>query len=231
MARINKGALTRNEIVTEATKQFLDKGYCNTTVAAIAKSLEMSQGNLTFHYPTKEHLLAELTDMLCHFQWKKMESVADEGISSILALCLELTTMAAACEADPVIKEFLVASYTSPMCLAIIRKNDAERAREVFGAYCASWTEESFAEAEMLVSGIEFATLMTAGTEVSLERRITVALDTILMIYRIPQQIRREKLKKVFALDYRSIGLDTITEFKQFVEESNEQVFSQLLHR
>ena len=36
----------------------------------VAKALNMSPGNLTFHYPTKEHLLAVLTDMLCHFQWK-----------------------------------------------------------------------------------------------------------------------------------------------------------------
>ena len=54
MARIDKGALTKIEIVTEATKQFLEKGYSNTTVSAIAKELEMSQGNLTFHFSTKE---------------------------------------------------------------------------------------------------------------------------------------------------------------------------------
>ena len=84
MARIDKGALTKVEIVTEATKQFLDKGYSNTTVSAIAKSLGMSQGNLTFHYPTKEHLLAELVDLLCDFQWKMMEK-------AFASMCLPIT--------------------------------------------------------------------------------------------------------------------------------------------
>ena len=60
MARIDKGALTRLEIVAEASKQFLEKGYSSTTVASIAHALEMSKGNLTFYYPTKEHLLAEV---------------------------------------------------------------------------------------------------------------------------------------------------------------------------
>ena len=65
MARIDKGALTKLEIITEATKQFLEKGYTNTSANAVAKALDMSQGNLTFHYPTKEHLLAILVDKLC----------------------------------------------------------------------------------------------------------------------------------------------------------------------
>lgn len=50
MTRINRTALTRIEIVMEATKQFLEKGYTNTIVSAIAKGVGMSQGNLTFHF-------------------------------------------------------------------------------------------------------------------------------------------------------------------------------------
>ena len=96
MARINKGALTKLEIVQEATTQFLEKGFTHTTVSSIAKELHMSTGNLTFHYPTKDHLLAELVDMLCKFQWKQIEKEADDGISSVLAICLELTAMAGA---------------------------------------------------------------------------------------------------------------------------------------
>ena len=100
MARIDKRAITRLEIVQEASKQFLEKGYTATTISAISKALEMSPGNLTFHYPTKEHLLAALVDLLCNFQWKMMEKEANEGSSSVMAICLELTTIASICEQD-----------------------------------------------------------------------------------------------------------------------------------
>lgn len=206
MARINKGALTKLEIVNEATKQFLEKGFTHTTVSSIAKALNMSTGNLTFHYPTKEHLLAELTDMLCSFQWKQMEKEADEGISSILAICLELTAMTGACEDDEIIKDFLISSYASPICLSVIRKNDAERAKKVFVSYRPDWTDEQFAEAEILVSGIEFATLMTAGAPVPFDMRISGAINNILGIYGVPADVRETKIKKVFAKDYRNIG-------------------------
>ena len=231
MARIDKGALTKIEIITEATKQFLEKGYTNTSANAVAKALGMSQGNLTFHYPTKEHLLAILVDMLCDFQWKRMEQEANDGVSSIMAICLELTSMASACESDDTIKDFFLSAYSSPLSLDIIRRNDARRAKEVFRAYRSDWTDEQFAEAEILVSGIEYATLMTAGDPVPLETRIAGALNNILGIYGVPEKIRQSKLQKVFTLDYMSLGKRVLDEFKQYVTDANDDAFQALIKR
>ena len=228
MARIDKGALTKLEIITEATKQFLEKGYTNTSANAVAKALDMSQGNLTFHYPTKEHLLAILVDKLCDFQWKRMEQEANDGISSVLAICLELTAMASACESDETIKDFFLSAYSSPLSLDIIRKNDAKRAKEVFGSYRPDWTDEQFAEAEILVSGIEYATLMTAGDPVPLETRIAGALNNILGIYGVPEETRQIKLQKVFAMDYITLGKRVLDEFKQYVTDANDEAFQAL---
>ena len=231
MARIDKGSLTRLEIVSEASTQFLEKGYSKTTVSSISKALEMSSGNLTFHYPTKEHLLAELVDALCTFHWKQMEKEANDTVSSILAICLELTAMAGACEDDPVIKDFLLSAYSSPLCLRVIRRNDARRSKEVFKDYCPDWSDEQFAMAEVLVSGIEFATLMTAGDPIPLETRISSAIETILGIYCIPDDVCSSKLEKVFAMDYRNIGKKAFVDFRKFVEKSNDKAFHDLLKR
>ena len=64
MARIRKSAITKLEIVQESSRQFLEKGYNHASITGISKALGMSPGNLTFYYPTKEHLLAELVDLL-----------------------------------------------------------------------------------------------------------------------------------------------------------------------
>lgn len=231
MARIDKGTLTKLEIIDEASKQFLEKGFSHTTLSSIAKALDMSTGNLTFHYPTKEHMLAELVDILCAFNWKRMDREADDGISSVLAVCLELTAKAGACEDDPVIKDFFLSAYTSPMCLAVMRKNDAARAKEVFRSYRPDWNDEHFAAAEILVSGIEYATLMQAGEPVSFDLRISCAIRNILGIYGVPEDVRNIKMEKVFAMDYRNIGKRTIAEFKKFVDKSNAQAFRALLKR
>ncbi len=229
MARISKSQLTRLEIVQVTTRMFLERGYTKTTTAAICNELEMSKGNLTFHYPTKEHLLAVLVDMLCDFQWKLMENEADEGISSIMGICLELMSMASACENSEVARNFFISSYTSPMTLEIIRRNDTERAKKVFAEFCDGWTDEQFKEAEILVSGIEYATLMTTDFSVPLDTRIGGALNQILTIYNVPEETRKMKIQKVINMDYRNIGSRILKEFIEYVEKVNEEAFEALI--
>lgn len=229
MAKISKSKLTKLEIVQVATRMFLEKGYTGTTSKAISDELEISKGNLTFHYPTKEHLLAVLVDMLCSFQWELMEREADEGISSVMAICLELMSMASVCETDEVARDFFVSAYQSPMSLEIIRRNDKERAKLVFAQYCEGWSDQQFAEAEILVSGIEYATLMVTGDSVPLDLRITGALNQILSIYNIPEKTRKSKLEKVMKYDYKTIGSRILKEFIEYVEEVNDHAFDELI--
>ncbi len=209
---------TKNKILRVSTAMFLEVGYSKTSPQMIAKELKVSTGNLTYYYPTKEHLLAVLTDLLCKYQWKLIKDEADGGMSSLLALCFELMTMAAACEESEVAKDFFVSTYQSPKCLEIIHNNDTARAKEVFAEYCSDWTDEQFREAEILVAGIEHATLNAIDKTVPLETRISGALNTIMTIYNVPEEIRRIKIEKVLAMDYRSIGKRIFNEFKEYVE-------------
>ena len=213
---------TKNKILRVSTTMFLEVGYSKTSPQMIAKELKVSTGNLTYYYPTKEHLLAVLTDLLCKYQWKLIKEEADDGISSLLALCFELMTMAAACEESEVAKDFFVSTYQSPKCLEIIHNNDTARAKEVFAEYCPDWTDEQFREAEILVAGIEYATLNAIDRTVSLETRISGALNAIMMIYNVPEDIRKIKINKVLAFDYRSIGKRIFKEFRGYVEKANE---------
>lgn len=231
MARINKSALTKLEIVRVASRMFLEYGYASTTIKAISKELEMSTGNLTFYFPSKEHLLAELTEMLCAFQWALMSQETDEGGSSLMARCLELAAMAAMCEENRIAKEFYLATYTSPATLPIIRKNNSKRAQEIFRDDLPTWTERNFREAEILVSGIEYGLLMTTEDSPPLEPRITGALNLIMQLYHVPEQTRKMKIDQVLAMDYRRIGRRIFKEFVAFVEHSSEQAMEDLLLR
>lgn len=231
MARISKSTITKLEIIQVASKMFLEKGYSNTSIKMICDELEMSPGNVTFYFRTKEHLLAELVDILCNFQRKMMEKEADEGVSSVMAMCLELSTMVVMCEEDENVKEFLFSAYTSPMGLEIIRNNDAQKAKEVFKDYCPDWTDDQFVEAEVLASGVEYATLMTTEDVLPIEIRISGALNNILGIYQVPEEMRKIKINKVLSMDYRKIGRRVLRNFKKYVEQANEQALIDLLKR
>ena len=231
MIRVDRSELTRNEIIRVAANRFLNNGYSKTTVASMAKALNMSTGNMTFHFPTKEHMLAELVDMLCKYQWKLMEEEARDGYSSIMAICLELLTIASACEQDAVAKDFFLSTYRSELCMDHIRRNDKARAKEVFKEYCSDWPEEYFSEAETLVSGIEYATLLTTSDSAPLEIRVGGALKTILSIYNVPRQVWDQKIVKVLSMDYKTLGLDTLRKFREYVDKTTEQALLDLLKR
>ncbi len=229
--RVDRKELTRSEIVRVAANCFLNDGYTKTTVHSMCKKLNMSPGNMTFHFQTKEHMLAELVEMLCKYQSNLMEDEAKDGYGSIAAICLELLTIASACEQDEVAKDFFLSAYRSELCMDLIRKNDKERAKEVFKEYCPDWTDEHFIEAESLVSGIEYATLLTTTESASLELRVEGALRTILSIYNVPKEVREQKIKKVLSMDYQALGLDTLKKFRKYVDKTTEQALLVLMKR
>lgn len=228
MAKKKLHNITKARIVQIATRRFLQTGYSGTSVKSISDELGISTGHLTFYYPTKEHLLAILTQMLCDFQWKMMTEQTYRGEDALTAICVELTVMAAICEENAIAKDFYLSCYTHPMTLEIIRRNDAARAKTVFAEYCPGWTDSQFAEAETLVSGIEYSTLMTTGDSQSIDVRISGALDHILQIYGVPPEVRRSKIEKSLSMDYRSIGRRILKEFMEYIDQVNEQVIDDL---
>ncbi len=230
VARISKASLTKLEIIQVALHNFLINGYSNTTISSISKELGISTGNLTFHFPTKEHLLAILVEMLCDYQAKLMAKEAGEGISSIMAICLEHATMSVMCHQNEILKDFFISSYTTPMTLDIIRRSDRERAKVVFKDYCKDWTEEQFSEAEVLVSGIEYASFLETSMPISIETRIAGALRQILSIYNVPNDVIETKIKRVLESNYKDIAKRVFKDFIKDVEKNTNQAFEELIH-
>ncbi len=231
MARIDKSKLTKLEIIRVASKKFLENGYSNTSIKSISDELEMSTGNLTFHFHTKEHLLAELVEMLRSFQWELIEKEADEGVSSLLAICIELSTVASACEESEIARDFFLSTYSSSICLDYIRKSAVERAKVIFAEYCEGWTDEQYIEAEILISGINYATLMTTDFSVLLETRIKGALNHIMLIYNVPEKLRNEKIEKVLSIDCRELGKRIFKEFTKYVDGCAEKALKEALFK
>ncbi len=206
---------TKYEILYLATKFFLEKGYTNSYVTTMAKELQISTGNLTFWFPTKEHILAELVRELFAFQWE-MEEQRDE----LLAYLYELVLIAFVCEENPNIKDLILAVYTHSMSMAIVREYDTKRAKIIFDKYCPEWTDTDYVLAENVVSGIEYAMLITENTEnITFEQRVTSALDTIMKVYEVPMEYRKQLIADVMSMDYRRKGSSVFETFSSFVKE------------
>lgn len=216
---------TRIEIIRHACKIIIEEGFSKASASRIAKELDLSPGNITFYFPSKEHLLAVLVEELCAFQHQYMVKETNEGYSSLLAYCLEIMSIATICEQNEVARELYIASYTHESTLQIIRDHDLNKTKQVFGEFCPDWSDSKWREMENLVSGIEYGTIMTRESNTPLELQIESTLDAIMALYNVPSNLRRQKIDKVLAMDYRKISNSILEQFKRYVEDTNETAF------
>ena len=188
----------------------------------ISRELDLSPGNITFYFPTKDHLLAVLVSELFDFQNLMIDKVVQEGQSSLLAYCLEFTSIAAACAEDDAIRDFYISTYSSPHTLNLIRKNDTKKTKAVFGDFCKDFSEEEWVSTENVVSGIEYGTIMTLEQDTPLPLMIEKALDSIMRLYGVPESLRKQKINRVLSLDYRALGKRILGEFREYIDKANE---------
>jgi AcrR family transcriptional regulator len=218
------------DIMQTATRLFFERSFSKTTAAAICKEMGIGTGNLTFYFPTKEHILAALTEILCDFQWRLIEEATDEGKNSLLAYCMELAARTAISEENEQIRDLFISSYQHSLTLEIIRASGVEKIKRVFKDFCVGWSEEQFVEAAAIVSGIEYATVMTTKYSASLPVRIAGALESIMLLLGVPKDLRRTKIAKVLNMDYKALGRKILNDFKQFTEQVNQSALEEMLN-
>ena len=222
MAYIRKHPVNnRLLIIQEGARMFVEDGYTKTSISKIAKNLNLSLGNITFYFKTKEHLLDVLVGMMFDYQRRMLEEYAEEGKSSLLSYCLELTAMTAVCEESEVARDFYASSYASALTLARIRENDTKKVKDIFAQFHPDWTDEQWIATENVVSGIEYGTIMTREENTPLALQIEKAMDTILYLFGVPRELRKVKIDKVLSMDYRAIGYRLLKEFPEYVEKIN----------
>lgn len=205
MARKKVVNETKNAIIRVAIEMFLERGFTNTSTRAIAAELGISTGNITFYFPSKEHLLMVLVEMLCDSQWSMLEQQADEEETALMAFCMETMTVAVACEQNEIARDLFLSVFQSELCRNLLRENHVARAERIFSEYCGDWTHQQFRIAEILVMGIQHAVIIPTDVEIPLSERIAGALNQILSIYGVPENNRAEKIRRILALDYNDI--------------------------
>jgi hypothetical protein len=59
--------------------------------------------------------------------------------------------------------------------------------------------------------------------------RIAGGLDGIMKIFEVPKDVRKMKIEKVMAMDYRGIGRRILKEFIEYIETTTEHALEERL--
>ena len=216
------------EIIKTATEFIFSVGYSKTSPQMIAKKMNMSTGNITHYFPSKEHLLHTIVEMLCEFQWRMFEGSSEKGFGSIGSICMEMMTVATGCEQSEVARDFFSAVFESEMCRNYLRGNHVKRAKMIFAKECEGWTDQDFEQAELMVMGLQYSTLVASDADVPLKVKISGALDHVLSIYRVDEKVRKREIDKVMNLDYQGISEQVIEAFIAFVSRTSNDALDEM---
>ena len=222
MAR-RKSNLTRLEIMQVAMRMFLEKGFTNTSAKAISNELNISTGNLTFYFPTKEHMLLELTKAITAFHTKCIDKVAKEN-DDLFSYCWEVVAQIMLCEENEQGKDIYLAIYSYPLTLNYVKVWTAEKNQRILGDRLKDWTYERFRRVENVTCCIERSALTEPCTDIyTIEDKIRLILTCLLKIYDINLEEREKVIKKILDTDYHKMGHDLLKQLTKYVENQNKQ--------
>ena len=115
------------------------------------------------------------------------------------------------------------------MCRDYLRNDHINRAKRIFADHCSDWTDEDFVQAELLIMGIQYTTITADDSILPLKTRIGGALEYILNIYGIDSKTRKKEIDRVLQMDCRTLGRKVLAGFVKYINETNEQSFSEML--
>lgn len=229
MAR-RKSNLTKLEILKVAMKMFLEKGFTNTSVKAISNELNISTGNLTFYFPTKEHILLELTKEITQFHTKCIDKVAKKN-DDLYSYCWEVTAQIILCEENEQARNIYLAIYSHPLTLQYVKDWTAEKNRQILGNRLKDWTYERFRRVENVTCCIERSALTEPCTDIyNIEDKIRLILTCLLKIYDISYEEREKVIGEILATDYRKTGRELLKQLTQYVEKQTEQALEEAIN-
>lgn len=212
-----------------ASKMFLEIGYSNAYPRLIAKELDIKPSNIIYYYPTKEHILLDVLETLCDFQYKMLEVEKGIGIGSAGAICLETMTVAVACDQSEIARDLFINAFQGELCRNYLRQNHVERAKRIFAKECAGWTDEQFQQTELMVMGLQYAAIIPTDANVPLKMRVGTILNQILSLYQVDAETRQREIETVLAKDCREISKRVLNSFSDFLEKTNREALEQKL--
>ena len=213
-----KSNKTIHEIAYVAAKNFLEKGFTNTSAKSICSELNISPGNMTFYYPTKEHILLAITKVITEFHTITIESAKEKYHDNLFAYCLEITLQIVLCEQNEIIRDIYLAIYTNPMTMRFVKEWTAEKNFNLLKDRLPDWPIERFRRAERVNCCIERSALTEPCTEdYPVEDKIRLILTCLLKILDIPQTDRKRVINQVLESNYSEILDNGFNQFKEYI--------------
>lgn len=205
---------TEKRILQSAIRLFLKKGYSKTTLKAISDDCGEHLGTITHHFRAKEDMLYYLIQALTEFHGGIIDNCIDNTKDNLYSYATEIAIQIAICETDRTAWDLYYSAYSQFKTFDFIKNWATKEHYNLFKDRLPDWKESDFLEKEHIASGIELAVFYApCDRYFTLERKISLTLDSMMLLYNISAEERKQTIEKVLKLDCVKIGKEMFTKF------------------
>jgi len=211
---INPLSDTEIKIIRSATKLFLEQGFSKTTHRQIAKESGIGLGTITYHYKVKEDLLRVLIEEMMEYHLDIIDDSYEKTNDKLFAYAIEIAVQIALCETNAKAYDLYYSAYHHPAIFDYIKDWAAKKNYHLLHEYLPDLVEEDFRKIENVTGGMELAAFTAPKNRYfTLQEKISLFLDSMMKIYDIPKNKRKEIIEKVISLDCEKIANDMFERF------------------
>ena len=216
---------TEKRILQSAIGLFLEKGYSKTTLRTISEDCGLRQGTIAYHFHTKEDMLYYLIQDLTEFHGGIIDNSLDNTKDILYSYAAEIAIQIALCETNRKAWDLYYSAYSQFRTFELIKNWAAKEHARLFADRLPDWKESDFAEKEHIASGIELAVFYApCDRYFTLERKISLALDSMMLLYHISEQERKRTIEKILKLDYVRIGQEMFAKFVKRLDNDMDNI-------
>ena len=218
---VSKTDEVKRKSLHAAAKLFLSKGYTNSTVRDIAAEAGVGLSAMIRACGSKEDIMCELVAFVLEGQFESTHKLID-GVTQdkILFYAAECTLQLHMAESSEHIREMYAASYSFPKSSTIIYRTITEKLEDIFHAYRPELETKDFYELEIASAGI-IRNFMTVPCDLyfTMDRKVARFLETVLLIYRVPDEKIKEAIAFVSQFDYPTIANTVVSQMLGYLEQ------------
>ena len=222
--RLNPFTEAQISAIRSTIKLFLQNGYSKTSIKMIEADCGVKAGNITYYFHSKEELLKVLVEELMDYHATMIEETHEKENDILFAYAMEVTAQIALCENNQRAWDLYHSAYSLPQTYEVIKAWGAEKNYNLLKERLPDWTEHDFKMIEEVASGIELAALKSVCNRIyTLDKKISLFLNSLLMLYNVSEEERKKTIEKVLALDYEKIAEDMFDKFVKRLDVTDEQ--------
>ena len=167
------------------------------------------------------YLIQDLTEFHGGIIDNSLENTKD----ILYSYAAEIAIQIALCETNRKAWDLYYSAYSQFRTFELIKNWAAKEHGVLFRDRLPDWKESDFLEKEHIASGIELAVFYApCDRYFTLERKISLTLDSMMLLYNISEQERKQTIEKVLKLDCVKIGKEM---FEKFVKRLDNDIDNQ----